>query len=263
MKDKRHLILLELLCILILLSGCSFFESGIKAYTSKYFDIETLDSGKGKLIVHVNGNMEKTYNNTNPPWHQLRGSKKIIEIEIESGPENIGYWAFYNFPCVTDIEIPTGVKEIREAGFTTCESLETVVLPYSIEIIGSKAFEFDSNLKSINLPDGLREIGNAAFAGCKHLEEITLPDSLEDISGNAFANCENLKEIEIPAGIDTIRNGTFNGCTSLGKVTFPDSVRKIERNAFKGCSSLKSVSISSTAEVEDGAFPEGTEIEYR
>ena len=59
----------------------------------------------------------------------------------------------------------------------------------SVVVIGPKAFEHCSNLKSIKLSNRLEVIGLSAFLGCKSLKEIHIPSSLKRIEDWAFSYC--------------------------------------------------------------------------
>lgn len=73
----------------------------------------------------------------------------------------------------TSIEIPSTynrkpVKEIADSAFSS-SSLENVVIPEGVTVIGEKA-----------------------FLGCRDLERVTIPSSIVRIGHNAFFNCRSL-----------------------------------------------------------------------
>ena len=84
-----------------------------------------------------------------------------------------------------------GISSLEDRVFENCISLEKVILPESLTLIGKNAFASCKSLKDINVPDGLEEIQSSAFAKCEELTEIILPENTEKIGGNAFNNCKS------------------------------------------------------------------------
>ena len=68
------------------------------------------------------------------------GCRKLKEVQFGK-VEKIGDYAFYNCAALTQINLDnTGLIEIGEAAFASCEKAEKAILPETIRIIGSRAF---------------------------------------------------------------------------------------------------------------------------
>lgn len=80
-------------------------------------------------------------------------------------------------------------KPFRRGPFSRNEEIETVTMGDNVTVIGPKAFEHCTNLKSIKLSSSLRYIGLSAFMGCRSLKELYLPHSLSYVADWAFAYC--------------------------------------------------------------------------
>jgi len=82
--------------------------------------------------------------------------------------------------------------EIHIQGFITEQftgiGLPQVKLPASTFYVDDEAFVGDSTIQSVVAPDGLQVIGTRAFADCANLKCITLPDSVSYIAEDAFEN---------------------------------------------------------------------------
>lgn len=83
-------------------------------------------------------------------------------------------------------------KNIRIQGFITEQftgiGLPQVKLPASTFYVDDEAFVGNSTIQSVVAPDGLQVIGTRAFADCANLKCITLPDSVSYIAEDAFEN---------------------------------------------------------------------------
>ena len=95
-------------------------------------------------------------------------------------------------------------KNIRVQGFITEQftgiGLPQVKLPASTFYVDDEAFVGNSTIQSVVAPDGLQVIGTRAFADCANLKCITLPDSVSYIAEDAF---ENTPDVVIFASVDS------------------------------------------------------------
>lgn len=83
-------------------------------------------------------------------------------------------------------------QDIHIQGFITEQftgiGLPQVKLPASTFYVDDEAFVGNSTIQSVVAPDGLQVIGTRAFADCANLKCITLPDSVSYIAEDAFEN---------------------------------------------------------------------------
>lgn len=70
---------------------------------------------------------------------------------------SIGYAAFQGCRKVTEIKIPSTVREIGEFAFYGCTSLSNINFPLSLRKIGANAFQGCINLKKVELPKRLEQ----------------------------------------------------------------------------------------------------------
>jgi len=164
----------------------------------------------------------------------------------------IGESAFHDCESLKSIVIPYSVTDIGYRAFAYCDALESVTIPSSVTNIGSGAFIDCSSLQSIVIPNSVTKLGHSAFEGCTSLQNVTLSNSLPYIEDYTFADCTALQSIQIPSSVNEIGYSAFSGCSSLQTVTIPDTVHSLE-TAFNNCTSLKSVYIYAEY-VYDGAF---------
>lgn len=96
------------------------------------------------------------------------GSDTVIEI-----PESYKNYkvtvigaSVFNGSKITEVTIPSSIKQIEDYAFSSCHSLTKVNLSEGLEILNNSVFFNCSELREIKLPSTLKEIGPSAFFGC-------------------------------------------------------------------------------------------------
>lgn len=155
-------------------------------------------------------------------------NKRII---IPSGIKEIGPGAFMGCKDIEQICLPDGLRKIAENAFTYCRNLTSITVPEGVTHILHGAFAY-SGLTSIILPDSLEIIGTKAFTN-SHLQVVKIPGSVKQIEYGAFSYCGNLRTVEVGQGVNLIDRKAFFGCVSLRKVELPESIDYIDESAFE------------------------------
>lgn len=197
-----------------------------------------------KVIVK---NIKKRTYDTDYDLFDILDSETTEEIELQN--------------CSPEYKSINGLlygRVIDEYGFFTktwsvlrCpRGMKKAVIDDIAEEIAQSAF-MGCSVEEIVMPDSVKMIGNEAFSCCKYLKKINLSKNLQKITnqlGNnaCFKKCERLKGIEIPAGIKEIPNMMFFGCRELSEVVFHDGLEVIGASTFASCRNLKKVSLPKT-----------------
>ena len=181
--------------------------------------------------------------------------------DYDSNPLYYAKNLYINGSLATDIEIPDGVRRIKQFAFYNCTPLTSVSIPASVKFINKKAFYNCKALNKVEIAD-LVAWCNMEFEGydsnplyyAKNLylngnlvTDITIPASVEKIKNYVFYNCVNLKTVKIPEGVTKINSCTFSGCTNLASINIPDSLTSIGPSAFSGCISMEDVYVNSVS----------------
>lgn len=128
--------------------------------------------------------------------------------------------------------------------------LECLVIPESIKIIRSRAFQNCINLETIQLPAGLDGLGSSAFLGCMSLRSITIPQNKKyTVAGGMLINKETRSviraqndasrtECQIPGTIERIEPYAFDRSPAQC-IKMPKSLNYIAYNAFFYCMELE------------------------
>ena len=196
---------------------------------------------------------------TQPPF-ELSGRIVIpSEITFREGKKNvtypvvgIDYYAFESFTRLTEIFIPSSVKNIGDGAFSGCEQLSTIHVPDEILSIGARAFE-STAITSINIGSKITKLSNELFLKCEQLKSIRIPDGVKTLGKRVFSN-SGIEHIDIGRGITTISEGAFYECIKLKQISFPDNVKTIEKDAFYGCQELTDLDLGDVTSIGANAF---------
>ena len=194
--------------------------------------------------------------------------------------------AFRNVPLL-NIELPSGIKEIRDRAFADNTALTELIIPDSCESFEETAIYGCTNLTKLHLGN-LRDFEYVESA-CEKLDEITVsptndflfirdgmlftpkllikcPNSLQvetlvltdcAVARNACLGQQTLKEVLMQSNgkrLLTIGEYAFYGCTGLETVVLSDQVEIISGDAFNGCTSLSNINLERVTRIGHHAF---------
>lgn len=135
---------------------------------------------------------------------------------------------------VEELVVPEGVTVIGDYAFRGCAKLKSVSLPNGITKIARDAFCMAQALEEIVIPDGCLTIGMSAFSVCSKLARVVLPDSITEIGSTAF-NKSIITEFIFPDKVDRIDDRIFLDCSKLARVVAPSACKYVEEYAFGNC----------------------------
>lgn len=148
---------------------------------------------------------------------------------------------------LTSVNLPLTINVIDDMAFAYCASLESINIPRTTEVIGSSAFIGCKKLESVIIPEGVLEIGREAFSSCEQLKELSLPESLYYVSPTAFLNCDSIEKLTL-LGPEIIEKNTFNA-PNLTELYVGDKVKEIRSDNQFGNMRLNKIRISSNLEL--------------
>lgn len=230
------------------------------------------------------------------------GSKQeyVIPDTIEGYPvTTIGYEAFYDCSCITELTIPGSVTVIEKNAFTFCEKLTKLTISEGIVRIEKDAFFGCYELEQLNLPNSVTFLGDDAFSCCEKLEEVFIPKTVTQMGSGVFSGCPNMTGIwveechpfyksdnfgvcyskdgtqllqvpasfsghfTVPKGVELIAPSAFAYCENLTGVTVADSVTAIGAEAFFDCRNLTDLTIpDSVTDVAINSFTGCQQLQY-
>ena len=168
---------------------------------------------------------------------------KLITINIPDSVKKIGDGVFFGCTSLEEISISNSVEVIGNGVFAGCDSLKNVnipednekyvvldnilynkkeksllscfsrkkniVIPYGIEKIERRAFEYCTSISGVDIPSSVKIIGDMSFFGCYSLSAIAIPDSVELIESWAFGLCKALASFYVYHSVPCIEEKIF------------------------------------------------------
>lgn len=193
------------------------------------------------------------------PWEVDRKSITSVRRE-ESFPESVD---LYFYPREDEL-----TYELTEDGtgavLTGCGGTDVYpfrILPAEIDgmplvKLGDELFKDNTSIQGIILPEGLEVIGDSTFWGASELAYVRLPDTLKSIGSGAFVYTRSLSEIILPEGLEDIRDNAF-ASGNLRTVLLPSTLKLMVGNPFGN--TLESIALADGIQgffLENGAVYE-------
>lgn len=137
--------------------------------------------------------------------------------------------------------------DTMDSSFESYKALKELVFAKDIDVysVGAGVFANMTTLETVVLPDSVERIYESAFSGCTSLKNFHWPESLVSIDSKAFMNCTSLESVEPSENIGWIESNAFSGCTSLKRVVISGT---LERFYLSECYSLTEIVLRNSAE---------------
>ena len=190
--------------------------------------------------------------------HAFENNKHLTSVSVSA--EKIHNHAFANMSRLKRVVIGNGVKNIAERAFAFNDSLSTVEMADSVNVIARAAFE-DSAIRSIRIPSGIDKLSGDAFDGCTRLAafEGSSSGKYPVIDGVLYENGgKTLREyprrkpgstFTVPSQVTRVKYGAFRGVKKLKKLYFESSIKDLASSSIVNCPVLKEI-----------VFAEGTKL---
>lgn len=198
----------------------------------------------GVLYVSGIGAMDDYSASADQPWADY--GAEIVSVVVTEGITQTGTRAFQYLNSLTSITLPDSLQIIGANLAYGCKALAELIIPPNVTKIGGSALYGCTALTSLVIPDSVTSIGTYLCRGCTALENVVIGNGLVKVNSYAFYLCENLKSVTIGNAIKTIELYAFHTCTALSSVTMGNNVETINYRAFQGCAALTSIVIPAT-----------------
>lgn len=148
--------------------------------------------------------------------------------------------------------LPSTIRVIGSCAFENCSALTSVDLS-GCSSIGEYAFQWCSALTGVGDLSDCTFIGEYAFCSCSALTNVGDLSDCNSIGEFAFTDCSSLTSVDL-SGCSSIGKYAFGGCSSLTSVGDLSSCTSIGEYAFNDCSVLTSVDLSGCTSIGNNVF---------
>lgn len=205
----------------------------------------------------------------------FKGCSSLKDVEIPSGCTDISETAFINCNIenleTKSFSIKNGLVVKNGSLLACCQQKQTVIIPDEVTEICDYAFSGNKTLQKVVFPSALKLIGDSTFFGCSNLSDTNLEacKNVEKIGSEAFQGCRihelNHKALQIhngfvitdKLGMSDVEGGKmleYCADCSMEEINVPDEVVELGEYAFYGFKNLKKITMKENVEFE----PENT-----
>lgn len=226
--------------------GCSSLEEFLVSENSAYFSIidGVLFNKNSRLeLIHYPEAKSSTYvvpDGTKAiRLDAFNGNASIESVTVPDSVIEIGAEAFKDCTALAELIISNPDTTLGTDALAGCTSLNSYTM--GNEVIQMSSYDFDinengvlisyrGNDENVIIPSSVNIIGERAFQNNTTIRSVVISDSVTAIKDDAFSGCTNLSDINFTENLDELGNGVFVGCTSLpSSMVFPDNISKIGR----------------------------------
>lgn len=165
---------------------------------------------------------------------------QLEEYNVSKYVKEIGDQAFYNSNINTfEFESSDTLLRFGEQAFSNIINLSSFKIPTSLTEIPNNAFE-NNNLEEIIIPATIEKIGSRAFKNSNKITNIFIPRNINEIGDEAFYNSKNLNNFEFESNNNLLIFGAqVLSHSSIESLEIPNSVNEIKQSSFIEMHSLK------------------------
>lgn len=174
-------------------------------------------------------------------------------LKIAEGTEIIGSNVFSQ-AGMSDIQLPSSLKEIRSGAFARCFYLKEVNVPDGVETVGKVAFRACGSLQAVFLGKGVKKLEGGMFYECSKLQTITVDpqnqflEAIENVLYSkdhtilyVYAPAKPETEYHIPDTVKEISLWGISGALSLEELYMPKAISELEERVIVANTKLKSI----------------------
>lgn len=149
--------------------------------------------------------------------------------------------AFHSCQNLSSVVIGKKITYIGSYAFAGCWRLDSLNIPYGVDVIDQKAFYDCIGLRSVIISNSVTYIGWGAFENCRNLSSIYLPDNVTHLDESVFEDCTSLSSVKLSTNVISLKKRVFARCTSLSTIILHDRIMEVQEEAFADCENLKNV----------------------
>ncbi|MBO4590573.1 MAG: leucine-rich repeat protein [Bacteroidaceae bacterium] len=145
-------------------------------------EVHVEKAGTLSTLLTTNGSSLKvtgSINGTDVKYlRQLINSKGLTSLDLSEVKIVSGGDAYFD-------DLTTEKDVMGESMFESCSKLQSILLPTTVNVIGSKAFT-GTGLKEVEIPNSVSTLGFDAFAYCNSLAKVVIGNKVKNLNQGVF-----------------------------------------------------------------------------
>lgn len=113
----------------------------------------------------------------------------LTTVNLPATVTSLGKGAFA-LTDITTVNIPDAVTTIPMGCFADCTKMTDITIPSTVKNIEAMAYYGCSGASTLVISEGTESIGEMAFFDCNKLTEVTIPSTVKTIGNRAFGGTE-------------------------------------------------------------------------
>ncbi len=130
------------------------------------------------------------------PWVFGQQEKNIKKVIIPDGVTTLNFGAL-DCPSLEEIVIPESVQTIKSNAFSSTVWLANRKAENPLVVVNQILIDGTEAENHVVIPDSVRVINTGAFQFSENLTSVEIPETVTEIQDRAFWNCENLTSVSI------------------------------------------------------------------
>lgn len=201
---------------------------------------------QGDYVITLTADADCTWSpgsGTTNTSQTFTGSYKtqVTAVEFGNGVNTIPKYALYGYSGLQRVLMPDGITWINAYSFYGCGA-EHILIPDTVIGIDDVAFGWSGKLKSIVIPESVESIGSWIFKRCQNLENAIVNCSAAIINNELFSLVGiKLKSVTISDRVQSIGDGMFDSCSGLTRIS--TKARIYIHNCFNKCTGMESIEL--------------------
>lgn len=206
---------------------------------------------------NISGEWEYKVSSSEATLTKYDGNSLHVEIPsmIEGYPVTGIGGGIFDGSNITEVIIPESIESIGSRAFADCKYLKQIEFnakkckaAYFRSDMSSHVFvnagKFSDSLTVI-FGDTVKTIPTCLFEASEdnyaRVTSVLMSDSVEIIGSYAFANCFDLETVNWGNGIRVVEDEAFRDCSKLSSIVIPEVTESIGGSAFKNCKYLRNI----------------------
>ena len=199
--------------------------------------------------------VEAGYSGTAPRYYYVRKRDCLFSTRNVTGGVEVYQYDGQKVPEVLTVPATIDGKTVVGIGekfIQMSSEVKEVILPDTIQYIGSSAFNSCYNLTKINIPASVESIGTFAFTECRSLTNINVTGKTFQFfngalyQGTTLICCPNKAITALKSGTTAIADYAFYYNRNITAITLPSTLKTMGEGAFGDCSNLTEVTFKTT-----------------